>query len=344
MESVAEAASRIAAGGATAVIAGGMEIDVELSRCMMGPRLTECVRGVDARAGPPVAKLAPFARLRAARCWRRASRSWRGSPTRCAASTWARPPRCWRASSGSRARSRTRSRSTRTSAPSPRSTSGRLAARRCPSIPAPAYEPVADDVGPRREQTLEPLAKLKPYFDRRNGTVTVGNACPITDGAAAMLVHVRGGRGAPRATRRWAASARSRSPASSPSAWAWGRCTRRRRRWMPPGSRSPTWNWSRSTRRSPRRCWPTCRRSSRRRSRSEKLGRAGGAVGAIDPDEAQRQRRRDRARPPGRRRADAHRADAAARSCERRGGGLRPGDAVRRRRAGRGGRRGALAK
>jgi acetyl-CoA C-acetyltransferase/acetyl-CoA acyltransferase len=32
------------------------------------------------------------------------------------------------------------------------------------------------------------LAKLKPYFDRLAGTVTVGNACPLTDGAAAMLV------------------------------------------------------------------------------------------------------------------------------------------------------------
>ncbi len=45
----------------------------------------------------------------------------------------------------------------------------------------------ADD-GPRDGQTLEALAKLRPYFDRHAGTVTVGNACPITDGAAAMLV------------------------------------------------------------------------------------------------------------------------------------------------------------
>ena len=33
----------------------------------------------------------------------------------------------------------------------------------------------------------EALAKLKPFFDRRNGTVTVGNAFPVTGGAAAML-------------------------------------------------------------------------------------------------------------------------------------------------------------
>ncbi len=57
-----------------------------------------------------------------------------------------------------------------------------------PVYPAPGYEPVRDDVGPREGQTLEALAKLKPYFDRKNGTVTVGNSCQITDGAAAMLI------------------------------------------------------------------------------------------------------------------------------------------------------------
>ena len=57
-----------------------------------------------------------------------------------------------------------------------------------PVFPPPACEPVRDDVGPREGQTYEALAKLKPYFDRRNGTVTVGNACQVTDGAAALLV------------------------------------------------------------------------------------------------------------------------------------------------------------
>jgi acetyl-CoA C-acetyltransferase/acetyl-CoA acyltransferase len=50
------------------------------------------------------------------------------------------------------------------------------------------FEPVAADVGPRASQTLEALAKLKPIFDRRDGTVTVGNSCQVTDGAAAVLV------------------------------------------------------------------------------------------------------------------------------------------------------------
>jgi acetyl-CoA C-acetyltransferase/acetyl-CoA acyltransferase len=46
---------------------------------------------------------------------------------------------------------------------------------------------VAEDVGLRADQTLEALAKLRPYF-RTNGTVTVGNSSMITDGAAAVLV------------------------------------------------------------------------------------------------------------------------------------------------------------
>jgi acetyl-CoA acetyltransferase family protein len=57
-----------------------------------------------------------------------------------------------------------------------------------PVFPPPAHEMVADDIGPRESQTLEALAKLKPYFDRKNGTVTVGNSCQVTDGAVALLI------------------------------------------------------------------------------------------------------------------------------------------------------------
>lgn len=46
---------------------------------------------------------------------------------------------------------------------------------------------VTEDIGPRKDQTLEALAKLKPIF-KKDGTVTVGNSCMITDGAAALLV------------------------------------------------------------------------------------------------------------------------------------------------------------
>jgi acetyl-CoA C-acetyltransferase/acetyl-CoA acyltransferase len=47
---------------------------------------------------------------------------------------------------------------------------------------------VKKDIGPRKQQTLEALAKLKPYFRPENGTVTVGNSCSITDGAASLLM------------------------------------------------------------------------------------------------------------------------------------------------------------
>ena len=57
-----------------------------------------------------------------------------------------------------------------------------------PMFPAPKHAPLLDDVGPRENQTMEQLGRLKPYFDRRNGTVTVGNSCQVTDGAVALLV------------------------------------------------------------------------------------------------------------------------------------------------------------
>ena len=49
------------------------------------------------------------------------------------------------------------------------------------------FEPITEDIGPRANQTIEALAKLKPIFDRRDGTATVGNSCQVTDGAAAVL-------------------------------------------------------------------------------------------------------------------------------------------------------------
>lgn len=57
---------------------------------------------------------------------------------------------------------------------------------------APKYkEVVENDIGPRDGQTIEALQKLKPYFDRHTGTITVGNACPLTDGAAMLLLMSR---------------------------------------------------------------------------------------------------------------------------------------------------------
>jgi acetyl-CoA acyltransferase len=53
----------------------------------------------------------------------------------------------------------------------------------------PSYSRIlTSDSGPRKNQSLEALAKLKPYFDKKFGTVTAGNACPITDGAGMALI------------------------------------------------------------------------------------------------------------------------------------------------------------
>jgi acetyl-CoA C-acetyltransferase len=43
---------------------------------------------------------------------------------------------------------------------------------------------------PRRDTSLEKLAKLQPVFDRTSGrgTLTAGNSSPLTDGAAAIWV------------------------------------------------------------------------------------------------------------------------------------------------------------
>ncbi|MGH2902073.1 MAG: acetyl-CoA C-acyltransferase [Solirubrobacteraceae bacterium] len=46
---------------------------------------------------------------------------------------------------------------------------------------------VSKDDGPRAGTTLEKLASLRPVF-KEDGSVTAGNACPLNDGAAALLV------------------------------------------------------------------------------------------------------------------------------------------------------------
>ena len=58
-------------------------------------------------------------------------------------------------------------------------------------IPPGYTETITDDIGPRDTQTLEALGKLKPFFDKLTGTITAGNSCPITDGAAMLLMMSR---------------------------------------------------------------------------------------------------------------------------------------------------------
>jgi len=56
------------------------------------------------------------------------------------------------------------------------------------AVTAPDGTEVTRDDGPRPGTTVEKLAELKPAFKPDGGTVTAGNACPLNDGAAAVLV------------------------------------------------------------------------------------------------------------------------------------------------------------
>jgi acetyl-CoA acyltransferase len=53
----------------------------------------------------------------------------------------------------------------------------------------PRYEKVsAKDNIVRKDTTVEALSSLRPVFDRKYGTITAGNASPLTDGAAALVL------------------------------------------------------------------------------------------------------------------------------------------------------------
>ena len=69
--------------------------------------------------------------------------------------------------------------------------SGRFAKEILPvSIPQKKGEPIlaATDERPRRDTSMESLAKLKPSFVKEGGTVTAGNSSGLNDGASALLI------------------------------------------------------------------------------------------------------------------------------------------------------------
>ena len=69
--------------------------------------------------------------------------------------------------------------------------SGRFAQEILPVIiPQKKGDPkiVDTDERPRRDTTMESLAKLKPAFAKEGGTVTAGNSSGLNDGAAALLI------------------------------------------------------------------------------------------------------------------------------------------------------------
>jgi 3-oxoadipyl-CoA thiolase len=69
--------------------------------------------------------------------------------------------------------------------------SGRFAEEIMPvPVPQKKGDPkiVDTDERPRRDTTMESLAKLKPAFAKEGGTVTAGNSSGLNDGAAALLI------------------------------------------------------------------------------------------------------------------------------------------------------------
>ncbi len=65
----------------------------------------------------------------------------------------------------------------------------KFASETCPVFAADSpTSAISADNGPRENQSLDALAKLRPVFDKKFGTVTAGNSSQITDGAVALLV------------------------------------------------------------------------------------------------------------------------------------------------------------
>ena len=66
---------------------------------------------------------------------------------------------------------------------------GRIGAEIAPVYLPPGYEHVvAIDNGVRTGSSMEALSRLRPVFDREFGSVTAGNASPLTDGASALVL------------------------------------------------------------------------------------------------------------------------------------------------------------
>ena len=66
---------------------------------------------------------------------------------------------------------------------------GRLGAEIAPLHVPPRYAVTVDrDNGIRADTSMEALSALRPVFDREFGSVTAGNASPLTDGASAVLL------------------------------------------------------------------------------------------------------------------------------------------------------------
>jgi acetyl-CoA acyltransferase len=88
---------------------------------------------------------------------------------------------------------------------------GRLTAEIAPVYVPPTFQPLVDrDNGIREDSSTEKLARLRPVFDRKHGSVTAGNSSPLTDGASALVL-MNGER----------AEAEGLTPLGYVRSWAW---------------------------------------------------------------------------------------------------------------------------
>ena len=183
---------------------------------------------------------------------------------------------------------------------------GTSRARSCRSTTRPASVYAADD-GVREDSTPENLAKLRPFFDRKYGNVTAGNSSQVTDGAAWLRARVGGGGAASIGLSRLGRIVDTQWAALDPAQMGLG----------PVHAATPilqrhglglndldAWEINEAFAAQVLACLRAW--AGRRRTAASELGLP--ARWARSTRQAQRRRRRDRARPSGRRIRRAHRA------------------------------------
>ena len=93
---------------------------------------------------------------------------------------------------------------------------GRFAREIAPHMPLGkrgAKGSLLHDDGIRDNQSMTALGRMRPYFDKPDGVVTVGNACGISDGATALLI-----------TTEERARSLGLTPLAGIRSWAWSGC------------------------------------------------------------------------------------------------------------------------
>ena len=135
---------------------------------------------------PVVRRREERARIRRPRVPRNGTTPARTACCRTSTSRWARPRRTSCCTPVSAEKTRTTGACAARTAPRRPSRTASSSARSSP-VTLPDGSTVSTDDGPRAGTTYEKISQLKPVF-RPNGTITAGNACPLNDGAAALVI------------------------------------------------------------------------------------------------------------------------------------------------------------